>query len=130
MRTLAKLVAMMIAVAPALASVDAAADAPAPYDAALQATHDKVDALRGLGSTLQRASEEPAPPKLTPEQLAEVKKYDAWLRTASERVLKLAASWDQRVDAIRTACLKEASCNKVASAKAVTETNMSFNLQY
>ncbi|HEX7427264.1 MAG TPA: hypothetical protein VF328_09995, partial [Mycobacterium sp.] len=46
------------------------------------------------------------------------------------RVLKLAVSWDQRVDAIRTACLKEASCNKAASAKAVTETNMSFNLQY
>jgi hypothetical protein len=123
------LVLAMTVVGVSLIASTAAADASA-YDSSLQGARDKVGALRGLGNTLQKASEEAPPPKLTADQIAEVKKYDAWLRTASERVVKLAASWEQKVEEIRAACQKDPSCNRIATAKALNETNMSFNLQY
>ena len=130
MRTTTRLLATaLVAAATLLHGADATADAPA-YDVALHATHDKVEALRGLAATLQKVAEEPDSAKLTPEQRAEAKKYDAWIQSASERVLQLAASWDRRVDTIRAGCAKEASCDKVAATKAVSEANISFNLQY
>ena len=43
--------------------------APAPYDVALHATQDKVEALLGLAATLQKVAEEPDSAKLTPDQL-------------------------------------------------------------
>ena len=133
MRTLGKLLLMStVALGPFFAATAALADetAPSAYDTSLRAARDKSGAIRGLAATLQKASDEPAPPKLTAAQLVEVKKYDAWLHAASEQLLKLAASWEQKTELVRAACEKDSACNRLATAKAVTETNASFNLQY
>jgi len=133
------LVATVLVLGPFLAAGEASADTAAPaaapaatpaYDASLRTTREKVDALRALAAKLQKAAEEPAPPKLSAADLAELKKYDAWVRTASERLGKLATSWEQKIDQLRAACGKDRLCNRAATAKALAETNMSFNLQY
>jgi hypothetical protein len=100
------------------------------YDASLKVASDNLRALRARAATLYKAADEAPTTKLTPEQRAEVQKYDAWIRSAADRVTKLAASWDAKVDTIRTACEKSTSCNRAATAKAIRETNMSFNMQY
>jgi hypothetical protein len=137
MRLLCKVLAFAILTSSSVLATRADADgtvAPAPatlsYDAAVRATKDKVTGLRALAGELEKAADEPAPAKLTSEQLAEVKKYDAWIRGNADRLQKLASSWDAKVAEVRTTCEKTPTCNKVTTAKTISETNMSFNLQY
>jgi hypothetical protein len=140
MRTLRTILTTLVAATLALEPAFAFAEATTPskttppvvkaYDDALKTMRDKVGALRGLGVTLRKFSEEPIPPKLTADQVAEVKKYNTWLDGASGRVTKLATSWEQKVDELRVACEKDSSCKREAIAKSMGEVNMSFNLQY
>lgn len=133
MRTLGMLlVTALLAIGPSFIAVEAAAQSKTAtaYDAAVTVTRDKVTALCSLAGVLNKAAAEPMPPKLSTAQIAEVKKYDAWLRTASEQLLKHAASWEQKVGQVKEACEKDSLCNRGTAAKAVAEMNTSFSLQY
>lgn len=138
MRTLRSIVLIFAAATlavdptPALAqAVTETKPAPAtPYDGALKTMSGKVGSLRGLAATLRTASEQPNPPGLTAAQVAEAKKYDAWLVGASGRVTKLAAAWEQKINALRIACEKDPLCKKDAAAKDMNELNMSFSMEY
>lgn len=73
----------------------------------------RVTTLRRTSAQLLAAASQPAPKGATPEQLAQTRDYDEWLRQSSARLDALAAEGDQ---ALR--------------AGADSETGMAFNLQY
>jgi hypothetical protein len=115
------------------ARADGVVSATAPaitYEVSLKTAADKITAMRAQAASLNKAASEAPTTKLTPEQQVELQKYDAWIRSSAERITKLAAGWEAKVEAIRTGCEKSASCNKATTSKTLQETNMSFNMQY